>query len=578
MTKKVFLLAAVLAVGAAAWARSPWRVPVNFSYTTNTGDGYSLYLVGNHPDLGSWNPAEGVLLTWTDGNVWTTDVGVQAGTELAYKFVKRSTAPDVIADGNNAEWMEGDDLTLSVAAEPDAPYEGKRVVFLCPWDEPVQLVYSMLSKGEYEATNEWHAVDMVKTGDGRYELDGVGEAGEWMRFTFSGYDDGEQKWYHFYGTEGEDFWTPLDAFCVTAGQVFNYEPEGDIADSYIVTTNVGSSFDGIAGRDVRIYLPRGYDAQTNRSYPVVYFSDGQNVFQPGGSYGCWDAETVADREIRGGRMREAILVAVPCRETAPDGYSDDYAYAGRLWEYLPSCDKLMGTDLQGLGESYANFLVHNVRPTIDCHFRTRNGYEDTAHIGSSAGGLLSMYLGTCTNVFGLIGAMSGVYNEEYCPNFRARCLNESLRSGKKTWLDTGTEETSIDGLDLYASNFNAYYFLVYAGHVPNKDLKFFVASGSEAGAHNEPAWNARLWRVFDFLLDIRDEGNPLLPCELTLANDGTVSFPAYGGTTYSIKRTDDLVNPAPETVWQADGRTEKPWGTTNSVALDGEGFYWLEGE
>lgn len=31
-------------------------------------------------------------------------------------------------------------------------------------------------------------------------------------------------------------------------------------------------------RRVRVLLPKDYEKDTNRSYPVVYFHDGQNVF------------------------------------------------------------------------------------------------------------------------------------------------------------------------------------------------------------------------------------------------------------------------------------------------------------
>jgi len=591
--KKTFFSAMVLAFAGTVFAASPWRVPVHFAYTNDAGGGNSWFVVGNHPDVGYdlregndyWDIFNAVKLQWHDGNVWSADIAIQAGTKLKYKFIKRSTDASRIADGGNVEWMPGNDLELPVPSEPAAPYDGKRVIFLCDWPEPVEFCYSMLAAPEYEATNAWQSVEMTKTGNGRYELDGVGEAGEWMRFTFHhpGENESDDWWYHFINTEDEDFWSPLDAFCVADGQVFNYEPsQRPVADSYIVTTNVGSTADGIAGRDVRIYLPRGYDAQTNRSYPVVYFSDGQNVFQPGGTFGCWNAEITADREIRGGRMREAILVAVPCREGSVPGH--DVSDSGRLWEYLPPFDCLLGIEqFRGLGGNYANFLIHNVKPTLDCHFRTRPGYEDTAHIGSSAGGLLTMYLGTCTNVFSLLGAMSGVYNKGYCPEFRRIWREGNLRAGKRIWLDTGDKETEIGGAgithNLYESNFEAYDQLLSAGHVPNKDLKFRIGMGDVDGQHNETAWARRLWRVYDFLLDVRDEANPLLPLEISQDEDGALVFPAYGGTLYNVRRTDDICNPEnAETHWQAESRTEKPWGTTNRVEATEAGFYWVEGE
>lgn len=574
------LLAAVCCVPSAR-AASPYRVPVRFAYTNDAGTGYSWFVVGNHPDVGDWNPLRAVPLAWHEGNVWSADVGIQAGTELEYKFVKRPTNAYDYPDGGKTEWMDGDNLRVSVPPEPGAP-GGKHVVFLCDWPEPVELWYSMLSGPDYEATNVWNVTTMEKTGEARYELGDVGEAGEWMRFTFR--QPGNDWWYHFRPTDDEetDFWSPLDAFCVRDGQVFNYEPvptaEGWVSASRIVSTNVGSTAQGIDGREIRIYLPRGYDENTDRRYPVVYFSDGQNVFRPGGGFGCWNAETAADREIRAGHMREAILVAVPCRTDDIPGMPGTSEFA-RLWEYLPSTDVLMTTDLQGLGEKYAEFLIHNVKPTLDYHYRTRPGRLDTVHIGSSAGGLLSLYLGAAYgDVFGMVAPMSGVYNEQYIPKFRQWCLEhpDAVAKPKRVWLDTGTEETAIDGLNLYESNWDALTLLLYAGQVPNKSLHFGVYSGW-AGEHNETAWAARIADVYDFLLPVTDEVNLLNRPEIKI--DGmTLEFPLYGGATYTVMRATNLLDPASaQPAWTTTNAVDRPW-TNVSYTIEHPGFYWIEGK
>ena len=585
---KIALLALLLPL--AAHAKSPWRVPVNFSVTTNTGVGYSMFVVGNHPDLGNWNPLKAVPLAWHDGNVWSAEIGIKAGTELEYKYIKRPTNASEYPDGDKTEWWPADNLTLTVPSEPPAPFEGKRVVFRCPWDPPVQIVWTTLSAPSYDAETEWHATDLVQTDPkndpGRYE-GFAGEPGEWMRFTFSGYENGEQKWYHFYGTEDEDFWSPLDAFCVNGGQVFDYEPTNGVSDSRIVSTNVGSSYSTIAGRDIRIYLPRGYDENTNRYYPVVYMSDGQQIFSddPSASYGGWKADTAADREIRGGRMREAILVGVPCRDGSVPGY--DYPGSARLWEYLPGTDCLMGIEaFPGLGTDYARFLVHNVKPTLDWHYRTLQDRDNTAHVGSSAGGLLSFYLGTAfteeANVFGLIGAISGVYTEDYIPNLRTWCFShlDAVAAPKRIWLDTGTEETDIEGQNLYGSNWDALTLLLYAGHISNKSFHFGVYSGWE-GEHKEPAWAARSPDILRFLLPVTDEPNPLLPLELSL-DGASIRVPLYPGLTNTLlrvpalsagvdPRTDPAAAPADSTL---PVTTDHPWAAPLHTPST-TGFFFL---
>ena len=579
----VGLLAAVCCISAVR-AASPYRVPVHFAWTNDAGTGYSWFVVGSHPDVGEWNPLRAVPLAWHEGNVWSADIGIQAGTELEYKFVKRPTNAADYPDGNKTEWVPDDNLELSVPAEPDVP-ANKHVVFLCDWPEPVELWYSMLSKPDFEATNGWNVTTMKKTGNGRYELDNVGEAGGWMRFTFRHpIEGGDDWWYHFRPTDGEetDFWTPLDAFCVRDAQVFNYEPvptaDGWVSGSRIVSTNVDSTADGIDGREIRIYLPRGYDENTDRSYPVVYFSDGQNVFQPGGTYGCWNAEIAADREIRAGHMREAILVAVSCRTDDIPGMPGTSEFA-RLWEYLPSTDVLMTTELQGLGAKYAEFLIGNVKPCLDWNFRTRGDRLNTVHIGSSAGGLLSLYLGTVYgDVFGMVAPMSGVYNEEYIPKFREWCFDhrDAVAKPKRIWLDTGTEETNIGNLNLYESNWDALTLLLYAGNVHNKSLHFGVYSGWQ-GEHNEPAWAARIADVYDFLLPVTDEANPINRPEIKI--DGmTLEFPLYGGATYTVMRATNILDLASaQAVWSTTNAVDRPW-TNVSYTIEHPGFYWIEGQ
>lgn len=555
------MAAAVLACACGAMAANPWRADVAFAVTNDCGVGKAWYAVGGHPDLGNWDPAKAVLLGWHEGNVWSATVGLQAtASQVEYKFVKRSTAANAVLDGNNAEWWPaGDNLVAAIPAGEEAPVRGKKVVFLGDWEEPVELVYSTLSGPDYASTGTWASVRMEKVAEGRYEARGVGEEGAWMRFTISGRLGGQTVWQHAWGTQDEDFWTPLDALVVRDGEVFNYEPAASLDAPCIVTNrDIASSWSEIPGyRDVRIYLPRGYAQQTNRSYPVVYFSDGQCVFDPSTGYGCWYAEHVASAEIRAGRMREAILVGVPCRSGTIGGAD------GRTVEYLPPTDSYSGA--RGRAGDYANYLVHNVRPTIDARYRTRNGYADTAHIGSSSGGLLSMWLGTHTNVFGLVGAMSGVYNAEFCPNYLRDLEAAPRKAGMRLWMDTGTGETSIEGLDLYASNFDIYTLLVWGGHVPNKDLRMAIGSGA-AGQHDEASWNARLPEVFRFLLDIRDEANGVADLAIEGAAPvgdaaAELSFPVVAGAAYSVEAATDLLHPSWTAV--ANWPRETQWGRRN---------------
>ena len=566
--KTIFRICAMAMFGAGSvWAGSPLRVPVHFAITNDAGLGYEWFVVGGHPDVGAWDPAKAVKLVWSDGNVWWGDVGVQAGTALEYKFVKRSTAPGDVCDSGNGDWWPaGDNLATNVPADAVAPFSGKRIEFYSDLTN-VSLAYSVLSAAEFGATGAWHSVGMTRVGPGpragewRHVAENVGTEGEWLRFTFNGWRNGTNVWEGAW--DGNDYWTPLDALVVRDRQAFNYlPPSNGVSNSRIVTNYVGSTATHVTGRWVRVYLPRGYDENVDRRYPVVYMSDGENVFVPGGTFGCWYADTTADAEIRGGRMRESIIVGVP-------------SAANRQTEYLPHMDtdpdEPPGT--VGRANYYADYLVHNVRPMVDVGYRTKNDRANTACIGSSSGGLLATYLGTWTNVFGLVGAMSGVYSTNFCPNFRT-WLESAAPHAARFWMDVGNagNELNIGGISLYYDNYDLYWYLTSFGYAPNADLRFMIGCGHD---HNEWAWSQRLPYVYRFLLDLREEPNPLQTTEISVAAAaGQISFPVLEGAAYAVEWTDSLTNGwTAATNW---ARETRPWSnrTVNLPALKPAGGYF----
>jgi predicted alpha/beta superfamily hydrolase len=466
-------------------ARSPARQAVSFSTTWDVGIGNEVFVVGNHPDLGNWTATGAVKLFWTSGNVWTGTIAVQAGTMLEYKFIKRTNAPGVYCDAANIEWTPGDNLSNNLAAEPAAPYTGKTFYYHSGWTSAAAV---------YRIGTNWFDASMTRDGAGRnageyrYKVAGIGEEGEALEFIPHGWSGGVEYWDHapFGGYGDSNYFTALDVFFLQDGNIYNYWPPTNPSASRVLTTNIVSSWaPTIPSRDVRIYLPRGYDQNTWKKYPVLYFHDGQNVFQPGGAFGCWNAELSANKEISQGRMRETILVAVDTtsernRELCPPGDNEG--------------------DGPGTGNLYANFLVHNVRPTIDTHYRTLNDRANTMTAGSSMGGLASAYLGLGTNVFGSIGAFSPAFL--VASNFMGR-INTNNTKGIRIYMDDGTLELDAT---LWPDTWIAYNYFLADKYAVNDDLLMKVGCGQ---THNEAAWAERLPGAYHFLLNVRGEENQL---------------------------------------------------------------------
>jgi predicted alpha/beta superfamily hydrolase len=244
----------------------------------------------------------------------------------------------------------------------------------------------------------------------------------------------------------------------------------------------------IPSREVRVWLPPSYDEGTTR-YPVVYFHDGQNVFRPGGAFGCWFAEDAAEAEIAAGRMREAILVAVPNNPT-------DMGNA-RITEYQPPEDGNPRDPARGTGicHRYAEYLVGKVKPAMDGKYRTLPERENTAVAGASMGGLVSLWLGLNTEAFGAVGVFSPAFWTS--PNFMKAVIDGEKKDGLRIYMDMGTNEKGNLTGDYWEDALAVRAALLGQGYVEGEDFLWNPGEGDE---HNEKAWAKRLPVGLRFLL------------------------------------------------------------------------------
>ncbi len=517
------LIAAALLMAFGAFARSPQRELVTFSVTTNVGYGNEVFIVGNHEDVGNWDPTRGAKLVWHTNNVWSATLGIQSGTALDYKPVAMPNSYTGICNPANANWMPpggGNHLTTNSPAEPDAPYVGKAMYYHTSWTNVV-LIYSP------DGTN-FSTAPMTKIGPGRvsgeslFFINGIGEAGGSLQFIpYDGGTNFDHAPYGGYG--GGDYFTSLDVFFLQDGNVFNYRPPATVSAPRIIWTNAVSTFPPSPNRKMGIYLPRGYDQNTWKRYPVVYMHDGENIFYPSNGlsgYG-WEADRTATKEIGQGRMREVIIVGLA-------------STANRTREYLPPEDTSGG---QGFGDTYSKFLVYDVKAKMDALFRTLPDANNTATIGSSSGGLITTYLGWHTNVFGLIGPFSPAYL--ISSNFNNRIKSEPWKP-LRIFTETGNigyPETAI-----LPDTWTILSYFIEKGYVQNRDLISRVGCGD---SHSEAAWQKWLPDCFRFLLNLWDEPNllakELYPPTITNLTADAVGFMTQAQERYRIEETSDLL-------------------------------------
>jgi len=236
----------------------------------------------------------------------------------------------------------------------------------------------------------------------------------------------------------------------------------------------------VQARNVTVYLPEIYLAEPERSFPVLYMHDGQNLFDGRLSYvpgSTWRAGSTLDASIAEGVVEPLILVGI-----ANTG-------SGRMFEYTPVPDPKLGG---GGGPLYAKAIVEDLIPWMASKYRITNGREETGIAGSSLGGLLSLWMGfEYPEIFRKVAALSPSlwWNNR---SLLADAGRLTLTSRPKIWIDMGLEEGAVHlhNTDLMART------LKQKGWLPGVDLHY---KRVWQGAHSEASWAGRFGEVLRFL-------------------------------------------------------------------------------
>jgi predicted alpha/beta superfamily hydrolase len=241
----------------------------------------------------------------------------------------------------------------------------------------------------------------------------------------------------------------------------------------------------VRSRDVLVWLPPGYGADLTRRYPVLYFHDGNNVFDVATSFKGteWGADETAGRLIRAGALRPCILVGI-------------YNTPDRMAEYTPVPDARHGG---GQAAGYERFLAEELKPFMDRSYRTLPGPDATGLVGSSLGALVSLDLALRRpDLFGLVGCVSPAawWADRHIVR---RAASAGKGTALRVWLDIGTAEgTEKAGTKEWLDDARALRAaLVARGCREGADLHYEEVEGA---VHDEGAWAARLDRILIFLL------------------------------------------------------------------------------
>jgi predicted alpha/beta superfamily hydrolase len=242
-------------------------------------------------------------------------------------------------------------------------------------------------------------------------------------------------------------------------------------------------------RDILVYLPPSY-TKSNKRYPVIYMHDGQNLFDQFTSFaGEWQVDETM--EALSQRGYEAIVVGLPNMEEQ------------RLDEYSPFPQPRYSI---GQGAKYLEFILQTVKPLLDQDFRTLPERDQTGMIGSSMGGLISLYAFFCPpQAFGLVGVMSP--SLWFARGQIFTYVERAPFTPGKIYLDTGTHEQTLFSTNrpqlrtklsgYHSTVYGMYDLLYHKGYRPGYNLMYLE---EESGLHNEAAWARRLPEALEFLL------------------------------------------------------------------------------
>jgi enterochelin esterase-like enzyme len=256
----------------------------------------------------------------------------------------------------------------------------------------------------------------------------------------------------------------------------------------------------VPSRDVVVWLPEGY--QIGDSCDVLYMHDGNMLFDATTTWNRreWQVDEVTDSLIQAGLIRPCIVVGIYNTDDRLAEY-----FPAKTWQHVAETDR-KDADLKKLtADAYLQFIVEELKPFIDQRYKPLTTREHTFMMGSSMGGLISLYaLCECPQVFGGVACLSshlsmahlpnGVDGEPWATGFR-NYVGQHLPevNGSLIYMDHGTE-----GFDADYGQYQEQLDSVI--RAKGWDAQHYMSLVFDGDDHNETCWGKRINQPLQFLL------------------------------------------------------------------------------
>jgi len=252
----------------------------------------------------------------------------------------------------------------------------------------------------------------------------------------------------------------------------------------------------ILPRHVDVWCPPNYEENPKEHYPVLYMHDGQNIFDSAAAFGGagWEIHKTSSRLMEAKEIRGALVVGVWNTDLRWREYMPEKPY----WSLALRRHHEAFINTSGgepVSDAYLRFLVEELKPFIDSNYRTLPDRPNTFVMGSSMGGLISLYaISEYPDVFGGAGCLSTNWPAGEVELVHEMAKNLPDPTTHKLYFDYGTE--ALDALyGPYQKRMDEY--LRDAGYVENKNWMTLKFVGAD---HSEKAWRARVKIPLSFLL------------------------------------------------------------------------------
>ena len=259
--------------------------------------------------------------------------------------------------------------------------------------------------------------------------------------------------------------------------------------------------DGLLSRDVWVWTPPQYQKDNTLHYPVLYMHDGQNLFDPQKSYThiTWGVAEAIAKLSTWGFIRPAILVGIDNTSNRFGDYLPTDPFETPEGKAFLASQKNELDQLQKnyafVADTYLQLIIDVIKPMIDHDFRTSDKLKDAIVMGSSMGGLISIYaLLKYPRIFGGAACLSTSWpalGASLVPYLQAQLPSAGLH---KIYFDHGTQEMDAN-YDPFQKAVND--LMRDKGYTPGEDWITHVAPGAQ---HNERAWRDRIHLPLRFFL------------------------------------------------------------------------------